>query len=293
MPGTMRFYIRHDDIITSMIRGKVLEGGLKPPLKWAGGKRWLSDWVMKTWTDYKDKRYVEPFCGGMAIALSLMPEKALLNDINLHLINFYSHIQKGLNIGLEMKNDRTLYYDYRKRFNELAGTSAQETKEAAELFYYLNRTCFNGLSRFNNSGKFNVPFGKYRTINYKHDFTDYKEAFKKWVFSALDFEKLAVTSEDFVYADPPYDVQFTHYSRGDFSWPDQERLAKWLSGLDCPVIVSNQYTERIFDLYQSYGFEMIMKDAPRYISSDGNRSMAREIVGTLRIKNEAHGRVGP
>ncbi|EQD39133.1 adenine-specific DNA methylase, partial [mine drainage metagenome] len=131
------------------------------------------------------------------------------------------------------------------------------------------------------------------TINYKQDFTDYKEAFKKWEFSALDFEKLAVTPEDFVYADPPYDVQFTHYSREDFSWPDQERLAKWLSGLDCPVIVSNQYTERIFDLYQSYGFDMITKDAPRYISSDGNRSMAREIVGTLRVKRGAQGRVAP
>lgn len=267
-----------------MIRGKRSERGLKPPLKWAGGKRWLADWIAKTWVNYRDRRYVEPFCGGMAIALSLMPEKALLNDINIHLINFYSHIKEGLHLDLEMSNDRTLFYEYRERFNQLSGTPAQESKEAAELFYYLNRTCFNGLSRFNNSGKFNVPFGKYRTINYKMDFLDYREAFRKWDFSALDFEDLVVTPGDFVYADPPYDVQFTHYSKKDFSWSDQERLAKWLSGLDCPVIVSNQYTERISELYQSYGFDMITTDAPRYISSDGNRSRAREIVGTLRVR---------
>jgi DNA adenine methylase len=60
----------------------------KPPLKWAGGKRWLVPDLLSLWNSFSDRRFVEPFCGGLAAALGLMPECALLNDINPHLINF-------------------------------------------------------------------------------------------------------------------------------------------------------------------------------------------------------------
>jgi DNA adenine methylase len=256
---------------------------MTPAVKWAGGKRWLADKIEKLRYMHKDKRYVEPFCGGMAVALYLNPEKALLNDINVHLINFYRQIKNGITINLDMRNDRALYYEYRKRFNDLIGTSQQDTAEAAELFYFLNRTCFNGLCRFNNSGMFNVPFGRYNTINYRRDFMEYASAFSRWDFSSVDFEDLEISSCDFIYADPPYDVEFTRYSSVDFSWKDQERLAKWLSDINSPVVVSNQSTERIKELYRGYGFEISFVDAPRYINSNGNRDKATEIIATLRI----------
>jgi DNA adenine methylase len=266
-----------------MVSGISSGNYLTPPVKWAGGKRWLAERIEKLWLRQSNRRYVEPFCGGMAVALYLNPARALLNDINIHLINLYRQIKNGMTIGLDMRNDRALYYEYRKRFNELIGRSEQDTAEAAELFYYLNRTCFNGLCRFNNSGTFNVPFGRYNTINYRRDFTEYSSAFSRWDFSSVDFEEIEITSGDFIYADPPYDVEFTHYSRVNFSWKDQERLAKWLSGLECPVVVSNQSTERIDELYRGYGFEISYVDAPRYISSNGDRSKATEIIATLRI----------
>ena len=91
----------------------------------------------------------------------------------------------------------------------------------------MNRTGYNGLCRFNSQGGFNVPFGKYKKINYKKDFLTYKTIFKSWTFSCLDFEQLKINQEDFIYADPPYDVEFTKYSSKDFSFEDQERLANF------------------------------------------------------------------
>ena len=146
---------------------------LKPPLKWAGGKRWLLPYVEPLWRAHKHRRYVEPFCGGLAMALGLTPEQALLNDINPHLINFYRYLQKGLRIEIETENSETLFYAHRQRFNRLIKEHQSESAEAAQLFYYLNRTCFNGLCRFNRSGEFNVPFGSYQRINYVRDFQRY------------------------------------------------------------------------------------------------------------------------
>ena len=81
--------------------------------------------------------------------------------------------------------------------------------EAAALFYYLNRTCYNGLCRFNSSGQFNVPFGRYKRINYNRDFSSYRCVFSDWKFSTGDFEQVLVEADDFLYADPPYDVEFS------------------------------------------------------------------------------------
>ncbi len=132
---------------------------LKPPLKWAGGKRWLVPVLKEIWEPYSHCRLVEPCVGGMAVTLGLKPQRALLNDINVHLINFFRWLQQGLHIDLPMENDSQCYYKYRFRFNELAALGDICSLEAAQLFYYLNRTGFNGLCRFNSKGEFNVPFG--------------------------------------------------------------------------------------------------------------------------------------
>src|SRR6185295_8587141 len=92
---------------------------LNPPLKWAGGKRWLVPHVAPIWQKFATLRYVEPFCGGLAMALGLQPERALLNDANPHLINFYRQLQLGLTLQLEMRNDEKLFYAHRDRFNQL------------------------------------------------------------------------------------------------------------------------------------------------------------------------------
>ncbi len=249
---------------------------LNPPLKWAGGKRWLLPELRKYWQPHR--RLVEPFCGGLAVALGLMPERALLNDINPHLINFYRQLQKGLELPFVPKNDKDFYYRARERFNWLIANGKAQTGEAAALFYYLNRTGYNGLCRFNRKGFFNVPFGRYKWIAYTEDFRAYQEVFLRWEFTCMDFEALELQPEDFVYADPPYDVEFRQYSQDGFSWEDQVRLVLWLQKHSGPVVLSNQATERIVRLYHKAGFTLIFLDAPRRISCNGDRTPAKEVL---------------
>jgi len=152
------------------------------------------------------------------------------------------------------------------------------SKEAAELFYYLNRTGYNGLCRFNQNGEFNVPFGRHKRINYISDFTPYQQVVAKWEFRCGDFQTLELTPTDFVYADPPYDVPFTQYSKEDFRWEDQVRLAHWLAAHDGPVVLSNQATPRIVELYSDLGFHLRFLKAPRRISCTGDRSLVKEVL---------------
>ena len=263
----------------------VLRNGevLPPPLKWAGGKRWQLPHLRKYWERESYRRLVEPFCGGLAVALGLKPERALLNDVNPHLFNFYCWVQRGLRITIELKYEETIFYRHRSRFNELLHKEKSTTKEAASLFYYLNRTAYNGLCRFNRSGEFNVPFGRYSSINYKRDFGAYKWAFAEWEFSNTRFDLLKLRSDDFVYADPPYDVEFTQYSKGGFDWDDQVRTAELLAKHDGPVILSNQATPRIIKLYLDHGYKLIKLDAPRRISCTGDRSHAKEVLALRNL----------
>ena len=262
----------------------VSHNGIKPPLKWAGGKRWLVPHLASIWREYKNRRYVEPFCGGLAIAIGLNPGKALLNDINPHLINFYRQLQRGLHVDIEMRNDEALFYTNRNKFNELIRNGGSTSAEAARLFYYLNRTCFNGLCRFNRSGEFNVPFGTYKTINYATDFYQYRSAFRNWTFTNHDLESLEFEPDDFIYADPPYDVEFTTYSADGFTWEDQVRTAEMLSRHTGPVVLSNQATSRIMSLYKKLKFKISYLAGPRRISCTGDRTAAREILAFRTVQ---------
>jgi len=217
------------------------------------------------------------------VALGLLPIRALLNDANPHLINFYRWIQKGLRIKFAMENDEDLYYRYRERFNALLTTGRATTREAASLFYYLNRTGYNGLCRFNQRGLYNVPFGRYERIDYTRDFRPLMNLFAKWRLTNVDVEDVPLEPDDFVYADPPYDVEFTEYSSGGFSWSDQERAAAFLAKHRGPVILVNQATEKIEKLYRRLGYHINFLKAPRRISCTGDRSPAREIIATRNV----------
>jgi DNA adenine methylase len=259
------------------------ESPLRPPLKWAGGKRWLVPRLRQLWEPLRERRLVEPFAGGLAVSLGLQPARALLNDINPHTIHFYRWLQRGLTIDRELQNDATAYYTARERFNDLIAAGQADGSEAAGLFYYLNRTGYNGLCRFNRRGQFNVPFGRYATIAYTTDFTPYKEAFANWNFTHGDFAALSLEPDAAIYADPPYDVEFTQYSAGGFGWPEQIRLAHWLAAHPGPVILSNQATDRIVHLYDSLGFTLEYHDAPRMISCNGDRTRAREVLAMRNL----------
>lgn len=257
-----------------------------PLLKWAGGKRWLISELRK-WYD-PARRLVDPFTGGMAVPLGLESKNVLMCDVNPHLMNLYMHLRNGLVKEesldhIKFENDADTYYKNRTAFNELANSKHFWTTEGALLFYYLNKTCFNGLCRFNRGGEFNVPFGKYKIINYRVDFRIYQDVMTTWQLMCGDFESLPIESDDFIYADPPYDVEFTSFAQRDFTWSDQLRLANWLANHKGPAVVSNQATDRIIKLYQSHQFEIYTLPGPRRISANGDRAPAQEMLAVKRI----------
>lgn len=249
---------------------------LTPLLKWAGGKRWLAPRLAEIYKPYRQRRLVEPFCGGLAIALGLQPERYLGNDINKHLINFYRHVKLD-SFQYYGHNNESYYYEARDRLNSFDPTLL----ESAQNFYYLNLAGFNGLCRYNKKGEFNVPYGKRKTLSVCQDFEPYTSQFKKWDFEQGSFIEIGAQVEvtDFIIVDPPYDDGFTSYSGNPFGWEQQIKLVDWLDAVPkVPQIACNLATDRIIDLYQLRGWTIELVDAPRSISCNGNRKKVKEML---------------
>ncbi len=124
-----------------------------------------------------------------------------------------------------MRNDETTFYAQRDRFNQLIREGISDGMEAASLFYYLNRTCYNGLCRFNSKGEFNVPFGRYKKIIYKTDFSEYVPAFAQWEFACADFEKVPLELMISSMQTRPMMLSLRN-TEEPFGWYDQVRLAE-------------------------------------------------------------------
>ncbi len=250
---------------------------LKPLIKSLGGKSWF---CQEAWKYYKnacknrdsDMRWVDPFCGGLAIPLYIMPNEAWLNDANVHLINFYNHIADNGKIKNFIDEiAESDYYKKREQFNKNIKDDNVLGAEMAELFYYLNKTCYGGVSRYNNSGLFNAPYGKNIKPSFKTDFKFEQQAFQGWQITAFNYSDVLsmVDDNDFLFIDPPYDETFNKYIKRDFNWDDQVKLATMLSRLPNPIIATNSTSDRIVELYSSLGFEM------RYAIRRNNLQQAR------------------
>ena len=187
-----------------------------------------------------------------------------------HLINFYRWVKRGLQIEIELRNDKDLFYRHRVRFNELLRKRRSSSREAASLFYFLNRTGFNGLCRFNGSGEFNVPFGRYNQIGYVRDYCRIVRRSADGSSPALTSSRLS-SGRDFVYADPPYDVEFTQY-QGRVLLVRPRTNGALASRHPGPVVLVNQATDRIGRLYASLGFSLTELEAPRRINCNGDRT---------------------
>src|SRR5262249_54927963 len=155
---------------------------------------------------------------------------------------FYRAVQSGLLIppSMPMVRDSEIYTARRDRLNALLPTlDGAPNREAAALFYYVNKTGFNGLHRVNAEGRFNVAFGRHKSINYVRDFSAYAEVMAGWQFTTGDFERVELEPGDFVYLDPPYDGGFAGYTKERFDWRDHERLVEWARAHRGPIVISN------------------------------------------------------
>lgn len=256
----------------------------QPFLKWAGGKRQLLPEIRK-YIPGKMRTYYEPFIGAGAVLFDIQPKKAIINDVNIELVNLYQvikdHVDELIEDLKKHRNNSEYFYHIRdldrtEQYQELTPI------ERASRVIYLNKTCFNGLFRVNSQGQFNVPFGKYKNPNIVNEIV--LRAVHHYLHSNhitilhQDFEEVLETAKkgDFVYLDPPYDPvsdtsSFTGYSLDGFSKDDQRRLNYTFVELDkrgCNVLLSNSATDFIKDLYEGFHFEVV--SASRNINSNAS-----------------------
>ncbi|MCK9536575.1 MAG: DNA adenine methylase [Bacilli bacterium] len=258
----------------------------KPIVKWAGGKRQLIDKLIKHIPNNYN-RYFEPFVGGGALLFELLPNYAVINDINKELLTIYRCLanKKYFKSMIEELNfheghhSEEYYYQVREEDRKPDFLITPIWQRAARVIY-LNKSCFNGLYRVNSKGYFNVPSGKKSKVN-TYDFDNISKLHRYFITADVtilegDFTDAVENAAkgDFVYFDPPYDSfddkdSFTAYSKHDFTKQDQIRLYntyKKLSDKGIHVMLSNHNTQFINELYKDYNIQIVK--AKRMINSD-------------------------
>ena len=270
----------------------------KPFVKWAGGKRQILDKLKEHLPEEYDT-YYEPFVGGGALLLDLLPEKAVINDSNYELMNVYACIQdedklkkmtKELD-SYETKHSEEFYFEIRNKDKDKLKFGKMADYKRAARTIYLNKACFNGLYRVNSKNEFNVPFNKKEKVNtYEgsnieaiHYYLNYRNVTLK----SCDFEEAVKDAKkgDFIYFDPPYDSDtetFNSYTKDGFGKEEQVRLArvfKELSNKGCYVLLSNHNTKLINELYSDFNIHII--EAKRNINANGKkRGKVEEVIIT-------------
>lgn len=270
----------------------------KPFVKWAGGKRQILDKLKEHLPEEYDT-YYEPFVGGGALLLDLLPEKAVINDSNYELMNVYACIQdedklkkmtKELD-SYEAKHSEEFYFEIRNKDKDKLKFGKMADYKRAARTIYLNKACFNGLYRVNSKNEFNVPFNKKEKVNtYEgsnieaiHYYLNYRNVTLK----SCDFEEAVKDAKkgDFIYFDPPYDSDtetFNSYTKDGFGKEEQVRLArvyKELSDKGCYVMLSNHNTKLINELYDGFNIHVI--EAKRNINANGKkRGKVEEVIIT-------------
>ena len=237
---------------------EIIENGsdhLSPIIKWSGGK---SDEI-KYFENYIPNdidTYLEPFVGGGSVYFYLKPQKAVISDIHPELINFYKVLSKDNNLQHiynfmeENDNDEKTYYYVRDQY------PINTDLDNAKRFYYLRKTCFRGMLRYNSQGKFNIPYGKYKTINYNDmNNGEYQKLLSRTEIYNKDFEYIFSNYNDeknFMFLDPPYDSEFKDYGYCNFGRKEQEKLANFFktTKIRCLMIIGK--TDYISNLYRDY-----------------------------------------
>jgi DNA adenine methylase len=232
-----------------------------PFLKWPGGKRWAAEQIASIVDRHLTRRYYEPFLGGGAVFFHLRPARATLSDINGELVAGYQAIRDR---HVDVVRFLQMLPVTKRVYAEVRNWKPRGSAEQAARLLYLNRTAFGGMYRLNQRGEFNVPYGSgERTPEILWQTTvlaDASAALARARLRTCDFARsMQYAGEgDVVYCDPTYTVAhdnngFVRYNERNFSWADQQRLARAATAArnrGAVVIVSNAYHDSIRALYQ-------------------------------------------
>ena len=268
---------------------------ISPFVKWAGGKRQLLSQIRERMPkEYNN--YYEPFIGGGAVLFDLLPESAVINDINKALINTYRQIcnkpevfiNEVQRLDSEMWEDgKKYYYSLREHYNDKLMQEELDV-ELAALFVFINKHCFNGLYRVNGKGLFNVPYNNSRKVSIDEKAIREISLYLKSVrILDGDFQVACAHAEkgDFLFLDSPYaplnPTSFESYTKEGFDIESHKRLADLFDELTqrgCYCMLTNHNTELINDLYGNKGYKIDVVSVKRLINSDSSKRVGEEVI---------------
>ncbi len=268
---------------------------IAPFVKWAGGKRQLLPQIKERMPE-KYNKYYEPFIGGGAVLFELLPERAVINDINRALINAYRQICNNpeeficevnrLDSDL-WEDGKAYYFSLREQYNDKLMREEFDIQLAA-LFVFINKHCFNGLYRVNGKGLFNVPYNNSRKTSIDADAIRATSKYlKKVTILEGDFQSACehASAGDFTFLDSPYvplnPTSFESYTKEGFDIESHKRLAELFDELTqrgCYCMLTNHNTELIRELYGGKGYRMDVVSVKRMINSDASKRVGEEII---------------
>lgn len=253
---------------------------MNPVLKYRGGKsKEIPSFLQYIPDDFN--RYIEPFFGGGAVFFYLEPHKAIINDVNTRLMTFYQQLRdnysvlrqqldqlqqqyelnqseynrlKALTPDERVPNaNEDLYYRMRELFNHPDGTFLDSV-----LYFFINKTAYSGMIRYNNKGEYNVPFGRYESFNTKLATQQHSKLLQNAELFNVDYSQIfnMTQADDFVFLDPPYDCVFNDYGNigmtNGFDETEHRRLAADFKNLQCRALMVIGRTMLTEELYHDY-----------------------------------------
>lgn len=226
---------------------------LHPLVKWSGGKTDELKYIIPHIPENYNI-YLEPFIGGGALFFGLNPNKAIISDLHIELIDFYQSIKDGKSKDIyEFMNSHP---NTEETYYKVRSYEVKDYLDNAKRFYYLRKTCFRGMLRYNSKGEFNIPFGRYKTYQYEDmNNEDYETLLKRTEILNKDFEYVFNNYDDkdnFMFLDPPYDSEFTDYGYCSFGKKEHIKLAELFkkTKIKCLMIIGK--TPFIEELYKDY-----------------------------------------
>lgn len=271
----------------------------KSYLKWAGSKyRMLDDLIPLIHsfkdTKNKDQTFIEPFVGSATVFLNVTEyDNYILNDLNADIYMLLNQIKNNPKILIDdinqliinENNNKEKFKEYVEIFNK-----TKDYYERCKIFIYLNRHCFNGLMRFNKSGKYNTPFGRYpKPYNPEKEILlmNKKLNENKVELFNYSFERIFdnINYGDVIYCDPPYVSNFTQYNSESFTYQHQEELRNKAESAiikGATTIISNSYNDITKELYKNCSEYYIKKVRRSIAAKGGDRKEAEEIIAIYR-----------
>lgn len=279
---------------------------MNPVLKYRGGKsreipKFLN-YIPETFN-----RYIEPFFGGGALYFFLEPEIAIINDANTRLMNFYRELrdeyplmrkqldllqkeyeanqrkykkEKDANPEKRIPNENeNLYYKMRDLFNHPDGSVMEGV-----LYFFINKTAYSGMIRYNSNGEYNVPFGRYPNFNTRLVTQEHSRLLQSADLYNTDYKDIfnLASEDDFIFLDPPYDCIFNDYGNIDmmngFDESEHRRLAQDFKNLGCRALMIIGKTKLTEELYRDYIFDEYYKNYAVNIKNRFNNDKMHIVV---------------